>query len=38
MVPFVLSETLKPEYAAKAAADPRNFDMFDFAVNGTHAK
>jgi len=35
MVPFILSEPLKPEYAAKAAGDPRNFDIFDFAVNGT---
>jgi phosphonoacetate hydrolase len=34
MVPFILSEPLKPEYAAKAAGDPRNFDIFDFAVNG----
>ncbi len=35
MVPFIISEPLKPEYVAKAAADPRNFDIFDFAVNGT---
>jgi len=35
MVPFILSEPLKPEYAAKAAGDPRNFDIFDFTVNGT---
>jgi phosphonoacetate hydrolase len=34
MVPFILSEPLKPEYAAKAAGDPRNFDIFDFTVNG----
>jgi phosphonoacetate hydrolase len=34
MVPFILSEPLKPDYAAKAADDPRNFDIFDFAVNG----
>jgi phosphonoacetate hydrolase len=34
MVPFILSESLKLEYAAKAAADPRNFDIFDFTVNG----
>ena len=38
MVPFILSEPLKPEYAAKAAGDPRNFDIFDFAVNGTQTK
>ena len=35
MVPFILSEPLKPEYAAKAAGDPRNFDIFDFTINGT---
>ncbi len=34
MVPLILSEPLKPEYAAKAAGDPRNFDIFDFAING----
>ncbi|MCE9546049.1 MAG: phosphonoacetate hydrolase [Planctomycetia bacterium] len=37
MVPMVLSGPLRPEYVAKAAADPRNFDIFDFAVNGVHA-
>ena len=35
MVPFILSEPLKPEHAAKAAGDPRNFDIFDFTINGT---
>ncbi|PYM14469.1 MAG: phosphonoacetate hydrolase [Verrucomicrobia bacterium] len=34
MVPFILSEALKPDYAAKTAGDPRNFDIFDFTVNG----
>ena len=38
MVPFVLSEPLKLEYAARAAGDPRNFDIFDFTVNGTRAE
>ena len=38
MVPFILSEPLKPEYAARAAGDPRNFDIFDFTVNGTGRK
>jgi len=38
MVPLILSEPLKPEYAARAAGDPRNFDIFDFTVNGTRAK
>ena len=35
MVPFILSEPLKSDYAAKAARDPRNFDIFDFTCNGT---
>jgi phosphonoacetate hydrolase len=35
MVPFVFSAPLKPEYAAKAKGDPRNFDLFDFTCNGT---
>ena len=34
MVPFIISEPLLPEYAARAAADPRNFDLFDFVCNG----
>ncbi len=37
MVPFVLSEPLRPAYAAKALGDPRNFDIFDFTCNGTTA-
>jgi len=36
-VPFVLSEPLKPDYVRRAAGDPRNFDVFDFTVNGTTA-
>ncbi|WP_009965424.1 phosphonoacetate hydrolase [Verrucomicrobium spinosum] len=35
MVPFVFSQPLKPEYAARATADPRNFDIFEFTCNGT---
>jgi phosphonoacetate hydrolase len=35
MVPFIISEPLKREYAARAAGDPRNFDIFDFTMNGT---
>ena len=35
MVPFILSEPLNPVYAAKASGDPRNFDIFDFTLNGT---
>jgi phosphonoacetate hydrolase len=34
MVPFVLSHALNHEYARKAVADPRNFDIFDFTING----
>jgi phosphonoacetate hydrolase len=37
MVPFIFSEPLKPEYVTRAQADPRNFDLFDFLCNGTHA-
>lgn len=35
MVPMVLSEPLSDGYRAKAAGDPRNFDIFDFTVNGS---
>lgn len=35
MVPFLLSEPLKPDHAARARADVRNFDLFDFVCNGT---
>jgi phosphonoacetate hydrolase len=34
MVPFIISGPLKPEYQARAAGDPRNFDIFDFTING----
>lgn len=37
MVPMIVSEPLTPRHAALAAADPRNFDAFDFAINGTQA-
>lgn len=37
MVPFLFSEPLKPAYLARAQGDPRNFDIFDFACNGTVA-
>ncbi|NGM63209.1 phosphonoacetate hydrolase [Sphingobacterium sp. SGG-5] len=36
MVPMVISHSLNSEYRIKAAGDPRNFDIFDFTVNGTH--
>jgi phosphonoacetate hydrolase len=35
MVPFLLSEPLRPEYLRRAHGDPRNFDLFDFTLNGT---
>lgn len=35
MVPMVLSHPLTPAYRLKAGGDPRNFDIFDFTINGT---
>ncbi|HEX3988074.1 MAG TPA: phosphonoacetate hydrolase [Verrucomicrobiae bacterium] len=35
MVPFILSAPLKPDYAIRAKADVRNFDIFDYTCNGT---
>ncbi len=35
MVPLVVSRPLRPDYLVKAAGDPRNFDVFDFTINGT---
>ncbi|HEY9261222.1 phosphonoacetate hydrolase [Chitinophaga sp.] len=35
MVPMVVSHPLNEKYKMKAAGDPRNFDIFDFTVNGT---
>ena len=35
MVPMLISEPLVAEYRRKAAGDPRNFDIFDFTINGT---
>jgi phosphonoacetate hydrolase len=34
MVPFLVSAPLRSDYAARAAADLRNFDIFDFTLNG----
>ncbi len=34
MVPFILSEKLRPDYQQRLACDPRNFDLFDFLLNG----
>lgn len=36
MVPIVFSEPLNRAYAARAAADARNFDIFEITCNGTH--
>jgi phosphonoacetate hydrolase len=35
MVPMVISHRLSKAYKMRAAGDPRNFDIFDFTVNGT---
>ncbi len=35
MVPLVLSHPLNNAYRIKASGDPRNFDVFDFTINGT---
>ena len=36
MVPMIISHPLNTAYKMKAAGDPRNFDIFDFTVNGTN--
>lgn len=36
MVPMVLSHPLNAAYKIKASGDPRNFDIFDFTINGTN--
>ena len=36
MVPFIFSHRLNPAYKMRAQGDPRNFDIFDFTINGTH--
>jgi phosphonoacetate hydrolase len=36
MVPFIFSESLNTSYQSKLLCDPRNFDLFDFLINGTH--
>lgn len=36
IVPFLVSEPLAPAYAARAAGDLRNFDIFEFACNAGH--
>lgn len=34
-VPFILSRPLTPDYADRATGGLRNYDIFDFAINGT---
>jgi phosphonoacetate hydrolase len=36
LVPLIVSEPLNEAYRARAAGDPRNFDVFDFTCNGVH--
>jgi phosphonoacetate hydrolase len=36
-VPFILNYPLRPEYAARAAAPLRSYQIFDFAINGVDA-
>ncbi len=35
MVPIIISHPLNSTYKRKAEGDPRNFDIFDFTINGT---
>lgn len=35
MVSMIISQPLNPEYLIRAAGDARNFQVFDFAINGT---
>lgn len=34
LVPFIFSHPLNPEYRERILCDPRNFDIFDFLLNG----
>jgi phosphonoacetate hydrolase len=36
MVPMIISHPLNETYKKKAAGDPRNFNIFDFTINGTN--
>jgi phosphonoacetate hydrolase len=36
MVSMIISHPLNKVYQMKAAADPRNFHIFDFTINGTN--
>ena len=35
MVPFIISHPLNKTYKMRAGGDPRNFNVFDFTINGT---
>lgn len=35
MVPLIISHPLNADYRMKAWGDPRNFNVFDFTINGT---
>jgi phosphonoacetate hydrolase len=35
-VPFIVSRPLNDEYAARARGGLRNFDIFEYAINGTN--
>ena len=35
-VPFLVSRRLTPDYAARARSSLRNFDIFEYVLNGTH--
>ncbi|MGI8950984.1 MAG: phosphonoacetate hydrolase [Chitinophagaceae bacterium] len=36
MVPMIISHPLNKKYKMKATRDPRNFEIFDFTINGTN--
>jgi len=36
MVPMIISHPLNDAYKRKASMDPRNFEIFDFTINGTN--
>jgi phosphonoacetate hydrolase len=36
MISMIISHPLNAVYAMKAAGDPRNFNIFDFTINGTN--
>lgn len=37
MVPMLISHRLNPDYYRRASGDPRNFQIFDFTINGTQS-